>query len=1853
MNTKPNDKRVMTMQTIIRTRSRTLAAWITCLCLLLGTVPALQAQTTNTWVGSNTVWGTSSAWSPANIPNAVDSVVTFNNTTNTINNPSSSVKYTVGTLNLTGGSTIGLAGANLGLNFQTSVGTPVINVYNNGGVYWYWTQSGTQGFTKLGGGSLTGRFSNTPNPFTGPINVVQGTLGLNWGYNLGNASSLTLSNGTTLLLQNSANASTAGINAVLQPFPVNLTGGGTVTLASSYVGQSLIIPGNVQSSSGTAVKWNGPGFGVLAGTNTLAGLTVGSGNLVISTATTNYGSITVAANATNGVLATVPGSSLTVSNLTLTGTNNSVLEFSGGWLGTPTVPMLVVTNQLIFVTNAPAPILLTGGGWQTGSAIPLLQFGSLANTNAAGVFGSFTLGALPKGFTAALVDGTASNQINLNISAIAPLVWSPSTANANWTAAGNWTLSGGATGQAYTETVQFGPAVVFDDSLAPAGPSIQVTNNTYLSPNSVVFNNSTHNYTLLGSGGIENNASVTLNGSGYVTNSQANTYFGNTVLNAGTLVLNNILALGAVGTNGGANAAFGTINFNGGTLQFTANNTNDYSSRFSTAANQAYSLNTGGKSVALATPLTSIGGSLTVAGNGLLTLKAASTYTGNTTNSGTLRLGIANALPVTTALSLGGDDGTSGTLDLAGFSQQLSGLTFNPNASAATITNSSKLSPAILVYNGGTSTFAGSIVDGTANGANGGQAVSLTVAGGALTLAGQNTYTNITTITNGAKLYVTGSLTSTNITVAAGSLLDVAGITYAVSPGASLNGIGKVNGNVEVPGLSAIQPDALGATLNHGTLTFSNNLTLDPAATCNLNVAPTAASANNDRLLVLGQLNANDPNGNTINIQGPAAPATLDTGTDYLLISSPNNTISGTFNAVPNWVGAKPANYAHYTVVTSANTVTLHYSQGVLLSGAGAVTPVIGTHQNYSFTVLVTPGTGSTGIGVTADFSMLGGAVQTFAHSGNVYNYTYDVPGSVAPGNYAVPFTVTDAQADSFNGYFYLTIVNGTLVWNGAAGNNNWSGLNWLNGATPDTSGDTGDALVFTGNTRLAPVMDNSYNVAAVTFSNSAGAFNITTAGNTLTLAANGVVENDSPATESLDVPINLTSGSQLNTPAGNLIVGALGGSSDGFAKNGSGNLTIDGAAGTCGYSGNTTLAGGTLAITNADEVLPAGTTVAFTAPATLDLGGHSQTVGNLNQSGLSGGSIILTNGNLTVAGPGVNLTANTTAPLATTIDLSGLNSLTQNAGSMTFYGSLAANSTVKLAQTNYLTLNALYLANGGLTAAAPSDTATLLLGQSNVFNISTIQLGGYHNASGTIAFNGGWSNPTLVLRGLNGSGSAVANFNIGVNNNGSNPAFSFDTRAGTIDAVVNNLYILNNNSGGGTWVDTLSLSNGIFTAGTIYMGYDNGSTAATGGSAVVNQNGGTMLAGNLKLNANTSTGIPSLISTYNLGFGVNGTGLLSAAAISIGATQPITNSSATLNFINGTIENYDPALGQADSLGVVNGGSTSPENLDIAGQAGAEVANNSTTLHIVLAATGTHHFYAESGYTITEEPSVQISGSGGLTASGPGLVILAGTNNYTGNTTAGAGTLEIVQPDLFWRSSVTVSNGAVLQLDFAGTNQIAALVINGVSQTPGLYNSSTHPGLLAGPGSLVVVPVHTNAWLTSLALNPEDNLTPAFATNVFAYNATNGSGVKPTVTVVNADVTATNQLILNGRNLQLLASGVPSLVITNLGPGTTNVLKVLVTAQDGVTTNLYVVNLTQITVNANPFTLTSSLGGGNLNLSWPADRLGWRLQVQTNAVTTGLNSVWYDWPNSTNLNSVSIPLNPGNPTVFFRMVYP
>ena len=158
---------------------------------------------------------------------------------------------------------------------------------------------------------------------------------------------------------------------------------------------------------------------------------------------------------------------------------------------------------------------------------------------------------------------------------------------------------------------------------------------------------------------------------------------------------------------------------------------------------------------------------------------------------------------------------------------------------------------------------------------------------------------------------------------------------------------------------------------------------------------------------------------------------------------------------------------------------------------------------------------------------------------------------------------------------------------------------------------------------------------------------------------------------------------------------------------------------------------------------------------------------------------------------------------------------------------------------------------------------------------------------------------------------------------------------------------------------------------------------------------------------------------------------------------------------------------------------------------------------------------------------------------------------------------------------------------------------------------------LLVPPISAVLVnsfvPPSSNAFLTSIALTL-GVLSPAFTTNGFTYWATNGYAQTPSVTISNADPTATSTLSLNGKSPVPLSSGVVSLPLP-LSVGT-NSVQVLVTAQDGVTTNLYVVNV-----------IVLPPDGHNLNWTTASNTItdGAGIWHQTsNSVTAG-NGAWFD----------------------------
>jgi arabinan endo-1,5-alpha-L-arabinosidase len=68
------------------------------------------------------------------------------------------------------------------------------------------------------------------------------------------------------------------------------------------------------------------------------------------------------------------------------------------------------------------------------------------------------------------------------------------------------------------------------------------------------------------------------------------------------------------------------------------------------------------------------------------------------------------------------------------------------------------------------------------------------------------------------------------------------------------------------------------------------------------------------------------------------------------------------------------------------------------------------------------------------------------------------------------------------------------------------------------------------------------------------------------------------------------------------------------------------------------------------------------------------------------------------------------------------------------------------------------------------------------------------------------------------------------------------------------------------------------------------------------------------------------------------------------------------------------------------------------------------------------------------------------------------------------------------------------------------------------------------------------------------------------------------------------------------------------------------------------------------PTNIAFAGNGGALNLFWPADHTGWHLQVQTNGLA---HTNWMDVLGSGSTNAVTLPVDPTQANVFYRLVYP
>jgi autotransporter-associated beta strand protein len=235
----------------------------------------------------------------------------------------------------------------------------------------------------------------------------------------------------------------------------------------------------------------------------------------------------------------------------------------------------------------------------------------------------------------------------------------------------------------------------------------------------------------------------------------------------------------------------------------------------------------GGGSATFSGLISSAGGAtsgITKQGSGTVILSRPTTYTdGTTLSAGTLKLGVANALPTGSSLTVNG----TGTFDLNGFNQQVGGLA-DGGVNTGSVTDSGAAAT-FTVNTSVASSFSGRL--------SGALALSKT-GSGTLTLSGANTYSGTTTLNAGVLLVdnSTGSGTGTGpVTV----------------NGGTLGGTGSVSGAITV-NAATLDPGDTGGT---GKLSTGGGLTFAATATYSVELngtAPGATANGYDQLAVTG-----------------------------------------------------------------------------------------------------------------------------------------------------------------------------------------------------------------------------------------------------------------------------------------------------------------------------------------------------------------------------------------------------------------------------------------------------------------------------------------------------------------------------------------------------------------------------------------------------------------------------------------------------------------------------------------------------------------------------------------------------------------------------------------------------------------------------------------------------------------------------------------------------------------------------------------------------------------------------------------------------------------------------------------
>jgi autotransporter-associated beta strand protein len=1667
--------------------------------------------------------------------------------------------------------------------------------------------NGSGAVTKISSGTLTLSGAST---YTGGTVVAAGTLSATASGSLGTGN-VQVSGSGTLTLSGAYLNSAA--NLVLNSSSIvnlNFSGNDTINGLSLNGGLSYVAPGTYGSSSSSAANQESQftGAGVLTVTTTpvvpLAQVSLGS-------------SINPSVEGQPVVFtATVTGNSATATG-TVTFSNGTVA------LGTQTLngsAMASITNTFFAVGSFSITAGYSGNSTYpaAGMLTPLTQVVSAA-TN--------------------IWSGAHSAVWDINITS-------------NWLDLGS------------PATYANGNYVQFDDT---ATGSTAITLGVTVTPGSMTATNNIKSYSIGGAGVISGATGLTLNGTGSLVLSNANSFTGSTLLNSGTLTFAGTAGSSGDGVLNVGNAAglAATVNMNStGSLTYSgftelgglAGDSGDLGSGAINQTAGTINLGTsGGTYLELGAGGPGAYGSINLSGGAL-----------NTLDSTGIRVG---------ALGLGSLVQSGGTLNDERYFA-VGSETFNQGTGGT----------GVATFTGGTAVISSSYRIILGDKPTGVAVMNLgTLAGGSGTInALLNSGGNggLEFLDNAAAASGTFNLNSGLLQLAAGVWQN--GGASGVSA-LNLNGgtIQANNNNINLINTSV-----------PNVVVFNGGVVMDTQANSAITLPVSLLAATGNGIYPAGGL-FTITNGGGSNYIGPPlvtigggsgsgalAIATVSNGVvtnviltcpgqDYLVGDSLSMTFSG--GGTTN-----PASTFNYTL--QSGDVKTNLSGGLTKIGSGALS--LTAPNFYTGITIVSAGTlsamvdGSLGM---SNVEVAGGAMLTLS-GGNTNGYMDDDANLIINAtstvnlNYSGDMTVNGLSTNG--GLFY--VVPGTYGAVGSAATNQLSQLTG-SGTITVTSipvaplalvsltssinpSGTGQAVIFT-----ATVTGNNFiPVGTVTFSNGSVAMGTSalngsavatwtnTFGVTGTYPITATYNGDriyppastlSPLEQVVTLPVDIWSGAQNNIWDINVSTNWISFGSPASYIDGNTVQFDDTAIGSTAISLGITVNPNSVTFTNNVKSYSISGAGSISGPTGLTLVGTGSV--NLSTANAYTGNTVVSNGVLTFSGAGsstgggvldvgdgaglgiLNMNSSGTLTFNGYASLGGISGDTGDSGSGAIYQTAGTINFSEFTSGQYVELGTggpnaygYYSLSGGVLNTV--DVSGFRVGceglgafvqSGGLLNLSRyLAIGTFSGSTGTggtgvATFTGGSGSITGYRVILGDKPFGVATMNMGTQAGGSN-IFN----PGSIELLADDnasSAVLNLNSG------TLQIS------GDIYKNTGNGAS-----SDAVNMNGGTLQAtaplANLILSVDNvlvfNGGVVIDTQTYGVTNPVNMQGSSGNGIYPVGGLFTITNGGGS-GYIGAP-------------LVAVNGGSGS-------GATAIATISNGVVTNVIMTCPGQNYqagdslgFAFEGGgstnpagtfnYTL-QAGDVAPNATGGLTKIGSGALIQGGFDSYTGNTIVSLGTLEV--DGSLSASAVTVTGGT---LDGAGSISDAVVVQSGGTLGAG-------SALSANTGTLYIYNNLSLAGAVVLRLN--NNGGGLAYDNVQGLTNVNYGGV---LTVTN--ITTDGTLLAQGNTLTLFSS---SAYASNFSAFN---LPALPFGLAWSTASLSVNGSIQVVpVNTSPTNLIYSVSGGYLHLSWPANYTGWLLEVETNLSQNN----WTTVAGSAETNEISIPINRSAPSEFYRMVYP